>query len=116
VDWQPPAGTRFADALELVADPVTRLIVRHDAYELDVLAALAREVVGESASVVIPGEWTVELSAAGVNKAAALAELTDAYRSYVPTSSAVVSTCPSTACSSSAFAAPDSSSRSRSRA
>jgi Cof subfamily protein (haloacid dehalogenase superfamily) len=76
-DWQPPEGTRIADALELVADPVTRLIVRHDAYELDVLAALVREVAGESASVLRPGEWTVELSAVGVNKAAALAELCD---------------------------------------
>jgi Cof subfamily protein (haloacid dehalogenase superfamily) len=76
-DWRPPEGTRFADALELVAGTVTRLIVRHDAYELEVLAALARELAGESASVVVPGEWTVELSAAGVNKAAALAELCD---------------------------------------
>jgi hydroxymethylpyrimidine pyrophosphatase-like HAD family hydrolase len=76
-DWEPPDGTRIADALELVADPVTRLIVRHDTFELDVLAALVRELVGESASVLVPGEWTVELSAAGVNKAAALAELCD---------------------------------------
>ena len=76
-DWQPPEGTRIADALELVAGPVTRLIVRHDSYELDVLDALVREVAGESASVLRPGEWTVELSAVGVNKAAALAELCD---------------------------------------
>jgi Cof subfamily protein (haloacid dehalogenase superfamily) len=76
-DWEPPDGTRVADALDLVADPVTRLIVRHDAHELEVLAALVREVAGESASVVVPGEWTVELSAVGVNKAAALVELCD---------------------------------------
>ena len=76
-DWEPPEGTRFADALELVTDPITRLIVRHDSYELEVLAALVRELVGESATVVVPGTWTVELSAAGVNKAAALAELCD---------------------------------------
>jgi Cof subfamily protein (haloacid dehalogenase superfamily) len=74
-DWQPPDGTRFADALDLVADPVTRLIVRHEAYELEALASLVRELAGESADVVIPGVWTVELSAVGVNKAAALAEL-----------------------------------------
>jgi Cof subfamily protein (haloacid dehalogenase superfamily) len=76
-DWHPPDGTRIADALDLVADPITRLIVRDDAYELDVLAALVREVVGESASVLVPGERTVELSAVGVNKATALAELCD---------------------------------------
>ena len=76
-DWEPPDDMRFADALELVAEPVTRLIIRHDTYELEVLDALVREVAGESASVLRPGEWTVELSAVGVNKAAALAELCD---------------------------------------
>jgi Cof subfamily protein (haloacid dehalogenase superfamily) len=76
-DWVPPEGMRIADALDLVADPVTRLIVRHDGYELEVLAALVREIAGESASVLVPGEWTVELSPVGVNKAAALAELCD---------------------------------------
>jgi Cof subfamily protein (haloacid dehalogenase superfamily) len=76
-DVEPPEGRRFADALELVAEPITRLIVRHADYELDVLAALVRELAGDSASVVIPGEWTVELSAVGVSKASALAELCD---------------------------------------
>jgi hypothetical protein len=76
-DWEPPEGTRFADALELVADPVTRLIARHADYELEVLAALVRELAGDSASVVVPGMWTVELSAVGVSKASALAELCD---------------------------------------
>jgi Cof subfamily protein (haloacid dehalogenase superfamily) len=76
-DWEPPPGTRFADALDLVSEPVTRVIMRHADYELDVLAALVREVAGESASVVVPGVWTVELSAVGVSKAAALAELCD---------------------------------------
>lgn len=76
-DWKPPDGTRFADALELVADPVTRLIVRHADYELEVLAALVRELAGDSATVVVPGTWTVELSAVGVSKASALAELCD---------------------------------------
>jgi Cof subfamily protein (haloacid dehalogenase superfamily) len=74
-DWEPPPDMRIADALELVTGPVTRLIVRHDTHELEVLDALVREVAGESASVLRPGEWTVELSPVGVNKAAALAEL-----------------------------------------
>jgi Cof subfamily protein (haloacid dehalogenase superfamily) len=76
-DVEPPEDARFADALELVANPVTRLIVRHADYELEVLAALVRELAGDSATVVVPGEWTVELSAVGVSKAAALAELCD---------------------------------------
>lgn len=76
-DWEAPAGTRYADALELVAEPVVRLICRHEDYALDALAALVVELVGEQATVVIPGAWTVEVSAAGVDKATALAELCD---------------------------------------
>ncbi len=76
-NWEPPSDTRYGDAIELLTRPVTRLIIRHEAYALDVLAALVREVTGEAATVMIPGPWTVEISAAGVNKAAALAELCD---------------------------------------
>ena len=76
-DWEAPEGTRYADALELVGEPVVRLICRHEDYELDVLAALVAELVGDTANVVIPGAWTVEVSAAGVDKATALAELCD---------------------------------------
>jgi hydroxymethylpyrimidine pyrophosphatase-like HAD family hydrolase len=39
------------------------------------LAAAAREVAGDAPSVAVSGEWVVEISAAGVNKAAALKEL-----------------------------------------
>lgn len=38
---------------------------------------MARELAGTDASVTLPGPWTVEVSAAGVSKAAALAELCD---------------------------------------
>jgi Cof subfamily protein (haloacid dehalogenase superfamily) len=74
-DWEPPPGTRYADGLELVAGPVAKLILRHDAHALDAIAEAARELAGDQASVTIPGPWTVEVSAAGVSKAAALAEL-----------------------------------------
>jgi Cof subfamily protein (haloacid dehalogenase superfamily) len=74
-DWEPPSGTRVADAIELLAEPAVKLILRHETHELDVLAAAARELAGEHASVAIPGPWTVEISAAGVNKAAALADV-----------------------------------------
>lgn len=39
------------------------------------LGAAAREIAGAAAAVAISGEWVVEISAAGVNKAAALEEL-----------------------------------------
>jgi Cof subfamily protein (haloacid dehalogenase superfamily) len=74
-EWKPPPGTRYADGLELVAEPVAKLIVRHETHALEAIAAAARELAGEDAAVTIPGPWTVEISAAGVSKAAALAEL-----------------------------------------
>jgi Cof subfamily protein (haloacid dehalogenase superfamily) len=76
-EWEPPPGTRYADGLELVAEPVTKLIVRHETHALEAVAEAARELAGEDAAVTIPGPWTVEISAAGVSKAAALAELCD---------------------------------------
>jgi Cof subfamily protein (haloacid dehalogenase superfamily) len=74
-EWEPPTGTRYADGLELVAEPVAKLIVRHDTHALEAIAEAARELAGDDAAVTIPGPWTVEISAAGVSKAAALAEL-----------------------------------------
>ena len=74
-DWEPPAGTRYADALELVAAPVTKLIARDATCSVAELAAAAREVAGDTAAVAMSGEWVVEISAAGVNKAAELKEL-----------------------------------------
>ena len=74
-EWNPPPGTRYADGLELVTEPVAKLIVRHDTHALEAIAEAARELAGDDAAVTIPGPWTVEISAAGVSKAAALAEL-----------------------------------------
>jgi Cof subfamily protein (haloacid dehalogenase superfamily) len=74
-EWAPPAGTRYADALELVAQPVAKLIMRHETHALEAIAEAARALAGEDAAVTIPGPWTVEVCAAGVSKAAALAEL-----------------------------------------
>lgn len=76
-DWTPPDGTRVGDALDLLDEPVSKLIVRHEEHALEVIAAAATEAAGTDAAVTIPGPWTVEVSAAGVNKAAALAELCD---------------------------------------
>jgi Cof subfamily protein (haloacid dehalogenase superfamily) len=74
-DWKPPAATRYADALELVASPVTKLIARDATRSVTELAAAVREVAADDAAVSVSGEWVIEISAAGVNKAAALQEL-----------------------------------------
>jgi hydroxymethylpyrimidine pyrophosphatase-like HAD family hydrolase len=74
-EWEPPPGTRYVDGLELVAEPVAKLIVRHETHALEAIAEAARELAGSDAAVTIPGPWTVEISAAGVSKAAALEEL-----------------------------------------
>jgi HAD superfamily hydrolase (TIGR01484 family) len=78
-DWEPPEGTRWADAMELVAAPVTKLIARDPTRSVADLAVVAREVAGDAAAVAISGKWVVEIAAAGVNKAAALKELATDY-------------------------------------
>jgi Cof subfamily protein (haloacid dehalogenase superfamily) len=74
-DWQPPPGTRVADAVELLEEAPTKLILRHAEHDVEAIAAVARRLAGGCASVSLSGEWVVEVSAAGVNKASALAEL-----------------------------------------
>ncbi len=73
----PPAGTRVAAAEELLERPPTKLILRHAEHEVEAIAAVARDLAGQRASVSVSGDWVVEVSPAGVNKAAALAELCD---------------------------------------
>ncbi|MGH3048735.1 MAG: Cof-type HAD-IIB family hydrolase [Gaiellaceae bacterium] len=74
-NFTPPAGTRVASAEELLAGPPTKLILRHAGHEVEAIAAVARELAAGRASVSVSGDWVVEVSPAGVNKAAALAEL-----------------------------------------
>jgi Cof subfamily protein (haloacid dehalogenase superfamily) len=74
-DWQPPEGTRYGDALELVVAPVTKLMARDPTGPNTRLAEVAADVVGDRAAVSIAGEWVVEINVAGVNKGAALEEL-----------------------------------------
>ena len=73
--WEPPTGTRVADAVELLGDPATKLILRHTGHEIDVIAAIAGELAGGGATVVASGSEAVEVTAAGVNKASALADI-----------------------------------------
>ena len=66
---------RVADALELVATPVTKLVARHPEVALSRLAEIALELAGETATVTVSGTEFVEISAAGVTKAYALERL-----------------------------------------
>ena len=74
-NWEPPPGTRVADVVELLADPATKLVLRHAAHDTAAIQDLARELVGERLTVVASGSEAVEVTAAGVNKATAVAEL-----------------------------------------
>jgi Cof subfamily protein (haloacid dehalogenase superfamily) len=73
--WTPPEGTRVADVVELLAAPATKLILRHAGHETQAIQDLAREIAGERLTVVASGSEAVEVTAAGVNKATAVAEL-----------------------------------------
>ena len=66
---------RLAAAAELCAAPVTKLIVRHATEPVDALLARVRAVAGESVTATHSGAPYVEVSAAGVDKAAAVARL-----------------------------------------
>ena len=74
-NWTPPAGTRVADVVDLLADPATKLILRHPGHETEAIQDLARELIGERLTVFASGTEAVEVTAAGVNKATAVAEL-----------------------------------------
>jgi Cof subfamily protein (haloacid dehalogenase superfamily) len=74
-EWTPPPETRVADVVELLADPATKLILRHAGHDTVAIQDLAREIVGAGATVVASGSEAVEVTAAGVNKATAVAEL-----------------------------------------
>jgi Cof subfamily protein (haloacid dehalogenase superfamily) len=74
-NWTPPPGTRVADIVELLAEPATKLILRHAEHETEAIQNLARNLVGERLTVVASGSEAVEVTAAGVNKATAVAEL-----------------------------------------
>jgi Cof subfamily protein (haloacid dehalogenase superfamily) len=76
-NWTPPADTRIGDALDLLDEAPRKLVVRHAEHALEVVEAAVREAVGDRAAAYVSGEWVVEISAAGVNKATALAEVCD---------------------------------------
>jgi Cof subfamily protein (haloacid dehalogenase superfamily) len=75
--WTPPADTRVADAVELLGQPAAKLLMLHAEHSIEAILAVAREVAGEGATVVLSGDQAVEVTAVGVNKAAGLAEVAE---------------------------------------
>ena len=74
-DWPRPEGS-FAPCEALAfGRPLTKLLARHAGRAVGVLYADALELAGGRASVTLAGDAFVELSAPGVSKGAALAEL-----------------------------------------
>jgi Cof subfamily protein (haloacid dehalogenase superfamily) len=65
----------LGDAMELVGDPVSKLLVRHPELPFERLYELAVEVAGTDAVATFSNPDLVEVSAAGVTKASALARL-----------------------------------------
>jgi Cof subfamily protein (haloacid dehalogenase superfamily) len=71
--WPSPDQHPRTDALEFVAEPVFKLVAQHPTLTQLELYELALELCGEEATVTYSGELLVEISAAGVTKAFALA-------------------------------------------
>lgn len=88
MSWEPPFAARRGasaieveiqvceDVLDLCAEPVTKLIARHPDLESDALMEHARRIVGEDvATITYSTPHLIEISRAGVHKAAGLAAL-----------------------------------------
>ncbi|MCX5142180.1 MULTISPECIES: HAD family hydrolase [unclassified Streptomyces] len=67
----PAHRTRHRD--ELWAAPIVKVLIRHPGLDDDTLAAAARAVVGDLATVTLSGPGTVELQPYGVDKGAGVA-------------------------------------------
>jgi Cof subfamily protein (haloacid dehalogenase superfamily) len=74
--WPKPDDSLVAELAELLTEPTAKLLVRHPSWHSDDLLARVSAVVGERVTASHSGgEQLVEISATGVSKAAALAEL-----------------------------------------
>lgn len=78
LNWTPPEGTLFGDALELVTTPVVKLLARLDGGEVEAaLAHTAAELAGIAEVTWAGGKHLLEMSAPGVSKGVALAALAE---------------------------------------
>jgi Cof subfamily protein (haloacid dehalogenase superfamily) len=75
--WKTPDQHPRTDALVFCAEPLSKLVVQHPALSQSELHVLAVELCGDDAIATYSGERLVEISAAGVTKAYALARLCD---------------------------------------
>ena len=77
--WPVPDGTTIDVVDALVEQPAVKLMLRHDRLSADALLSVAREVGGHLAefSHSNSADGLLEISAAGVSKATALARLCD---------------------------------------
>ena len=76
LNWEPPAGTRFGDALDLIETPVLKLLAKLDAGPMEpALARIAAELDGLAEVTWSGAKNLLEMSAPGVSKGVALAEL-----------------------------------------
>jgi len=73
--FRPPDSSPRADALAFLSEPVSKLVLQHPELPQAELHALARDFAGKRAEACYSGAGLVEISAAGVTKGAALAEL-----------------------------------------
>jgi Cof subfamily protein (haloacid dehalogenase superfamily) len=73
--WDVEPWPAQVDALEFARAPLAKLVAQHPELTQAELLAIAHEVCGDEAVATISGERLVELSAAGVTKAFALAGL-----------------------------------------
>ena len=71
--WPTPDVHPRRDALEIVAEPVFKLVAQHPDLSQHELHELTIELCGDEATVTYSGALLVEISAAGVTKAFALA-------------------------------------------
>lgn len=76
LNWAPPEGTVFADALELVTAPAIKLLAKLDGHDVEAaLAHSAADLSGLAEVTWSGGKHLLEMSAPGINKGVALAEL-----------------------------------------
>jgi hypothetical protein len=75
--WPPPPGSLVAPARELVSEPAVKLMFRNENHTADEMLGPAREAAGDRAEVTHSNSAgdLLEISAAGVSKATALAAL-----------------------------------------
>jgi hypothetical protein len=75
--WPVPPDTPVAEIEQLLAEPAVKVLFRHDQFLADALLELARDAAGHLAELSHSNsaDCLIEISAAGVSKASALASL-----------------------------------------